>query len=140
MGTDVDVQRDPMEDFRHRVKEKLKADIGEMMPDAALNELVRRAVDETFFQPRVVKDSYGRIESSKPGWFVEEVTKVASPMLAAAVNKYVNDNEETIKKAIVEFTTQQNLMLLTIAAMRSGMLQDISTIADEVVARMKRNY
>lgn len=130
-----------MREFQEKVVAKLRADIGEMLPDAALAGLVEKAIQEQFFTKRTTGMDYaGRPTDQKPSWFVEEVAKMAEPQIRAYVQGWLDENKETIKKAVDEFLGEQNLLMITFAAMRSSTFQDINEIASAVVTRMKQPY
>jgi hypothetical protein len=133
-----------LREFQERVVNKLREDIAGMLPDAVLSQLVSKAVDEQFFKPRKIlnpNSGWGRTEYiDAPSWFVGEVAKLAEPLIKEQVEQYVEREKETIKKAIDEFLSQQNLLLLTIAAMRAATMQDIFDVANNVLTRMKQNY
>ena len=133
---------DPMQAFQERVKEKLRDDIAGMLPDEALAQLVQRAVDEEFFKKRTVKvgGAYSSATEERPSWFVQEVTKVAKPLLEAMVRDYVAEHTEVIKKAVDEFLSSQNLLLLTFAVMRPMTIQDIAEAANAIVTRVRQPY
>ena len=51
MNEIVKTSSNPMEAFQTRVLEKVREDIGKMLPDEVVEGLVKRAIDEQFFQP-----------------------------------------------------------------------------------------
>lgn len=136
------VSGDPMQAFRDRVLAKLRADIGDMLPDEALAGLVQQAVQDQFFKTRkeVTGDRWNERTVDKPSWFVEEVGRIATPMIEAHVAAYVKDNREVIAKAVKDFLDAQNLTLLTVAAMRQVTFNDVHELAGAIVQRMKQGY
>lgn len=131
---------DPMEEFRQRVLEKLRADIGAMLPDEALTGLVQQAVKEQFFAERKLTDSYGRVTDSKPSWFVEEVAKLGEPIIREHIRHWMADNHALIDEAIKKFLADQNLMLLMVGAMQSATTSQIFEAANAFFERTKRGY
>lgn len=132
---------DPMQTFRDRVLEKLRGDIGEMLPDEALATLVQQAVNDQFFKERKVPSSrtYGPDET-KPSWFVEEVARIGTPIIREHIAAWVSDNRETIDAAVKEFLSSQNLMLLMMAAMQQHTSQAIWSSAEAFYRRTKQPY
>ncbi len=52
---------DPLSEFQKRISEKLRDDIGNMMPDEVLKEMVNRALEEQFFKAILpTRDQWGR--------------------------------------------------------------------------------
>lgn len=134
--------KDAMREFQDRVVEDLKGKMGEMLPDEALKELVKRAVEEQFFKPRIESDddSWSPRKVEKPSWFVAEVTKQAAPHIQQLIKEHVEANKEDIQKAVAQFLETQNLLLLTFAALKVHTMQDFMEMANTIIARMKQPY
>ncbi len=122
---------DPMKEFRERVAAKLRDDIGAMLPDEALEEMVRVAVRDQFFKPIIITDTYKRDEI-KPSWFVTEVTKVAEPIIKKTIEQYVATHHEVIEKAVAEFLSDKHLAMLAFAALRDATHKDFFSMAQEI--------
>lgn len=141
MAQEIATPADPIKAFQDKVTEKLKADIGALMPDEVLAGLVQRAVEEQFFKPRKIRDpsqgSYGDRVIDAPGWFVAEVATHAKPMIEAAVKRYVEEHKDEIDKAIKQFMSEQNLLLMGLTAMHSQVFNDFHILAGEIVRQMK---
>jgi len=125
---------DPMQTFQEKVVEKLRGDIGEMLPDEALVKLVERAVDEQFFKERTVYVQYGN-DTKKPSWFVEAIGEVATPLIKKTVEQYVADHEDVIKKALEDYLTEHNLTLLMVAAISQNMSSEIMNQAMNIMSQ-----
>lgn len=139
MGSEVTKPMTPMEDFQFRVVEKLKVDIGSMLPDEVLQGLTQKALNETFFQPRVMGEGWNKKES--PSWFVEEVTRLAKPLLEAEVKRFVDENQEVLKTALNTFLTQNNLMLVAISHLEgvsATHMRNLVTAINEVSQRLHK--
>lgn len=132
MGTEID----QMKEFKDRVLDKLKVDIGSLMPDEALSELVQQAVKETFFEDKVIKNNYGQVTSTEKSWFVKEILSLLEPKLKEAADKFVNDNASKTKQAIKDYLTEERLQVTTaiiIASMaRNNATQEIQVIQQEL--------
>jgi hypothetical protein len=132
----------PMDEFQARVVEKLRADIGAMLPDDALAGLVQRAIEEQFFKKRKVQEgsSYHRTEREIPSWFVEEAAKIATPLIETLVREYVANNKDQIKAAINEFLQSQHLLLLAMSAIRVETSSDIMEAAVRAAEQVRKSY
>jgi hypothetical protein len=122
----------PMEDFQKRVLEKLQSDIGSLMPPEALEALIQKAVEKTFFEERIIKGDYGRIEH-RPSWFVEELTKLGRPLLEAAVKKHVEDNKDTINAGINKFLEANSLSVLVAHFLAEQQRYGLNQIVSDMV-------
>lgn len=145
MSQEVAKNLNPMEEFQSRVLEKLKTDIGALMPDEALKSLVNKAVDGLFFQPTKVKERVGYQEQwvDGPSWFQTEVSRQIGPLLKAEVAEQVATQAETIKEIVLDAVERDRLMLLvalsTADAVRTVMHGSLATLAAQVDAAMQSN-
>lgn len=110
-----------MNNFRDRVKTKVRADIADMMPDDVIEALVREAIKEQFFAPRLEPQQYGK-PKEHPSWFVETVTQAAKPILEKAVKEWAASHEEYLR----EFITQERLTLLAAGMIGSAVSEQLS--------------
>lgn len=138
MATLPSTNTNPMETFQNKITEKLRSDIGSMLPDEVLQGLVKKAVDEHFFKERKETSSSGYHTITKPSWFVEEVGKHAQPLIEKAVSEYVKNNKEVMEKALSDFFATQNLTLLMTASMAHQMQQNVYDVVARVVAQVQR--
>ncbi len=136
VGQEIAESTDPMQGFQNRVLQKIRDDIGKMLPDEVVEGLVQRAIDEEFFRPVKVYSQYGN-DKEEPSWFIKEVTKLSKPVLEKYIAEHVKEREKDIKKVIDEFLTTQRLQLITLAAMQSATRQDIAEIVGTILAQLK---
>ena len=133
----------PLEDFKQRVIDKLKNDIGTLMPDEVLHGLVLQAVKETFFLKRRVpkpgRSSYSDETVDATSWFQEEITRQVEPILKAEIAKHVASNDAIIRDAIKEALDINKMMLLTAAVIgdrvRDGMVDGAMKFVQELQQR-----
>jgi len=137
MGT-MPTTSDPMTNFRERIAEKLRADIGAMLPDDALIAMVRQAVENEFFKERTVDDGQYHTKTA-PSWFVTEVTKAAEPILREMLAHYIKENRPVIEKALADFLSHETLLLMTFGALREATQQDLMTFANDIINRMQQS-
>lgn len=124
MNNELSASKNPMDEFRERVTEKLKHDIGEMLPDEVLQQLAQRAVDEQFFKEREVVTNVGGWNSKtekRPSWFVEEVAKIAEPIIRSHIEQFIEAHKADIEAAIDKYISEQNLTLTASTMIASQM-------------------
>jgi hypothetical protein len=120
-------------DFQEKVLARLRSDIGSLMPEEALRELVRRAVEDSFFKERVTPpNNPWSNESRRPSWFVEEVTKVAKPAIEAESKRFVAENADVLKKALADFLTRESLLLMVMANLREATAKEIADLSERM--------
>lgn len=93
--------------FEERVREKLRKEIGELLTVEELDRIVTKSMDELFFQPRknprFTQYTY-RSDAERSGFpeFLpplahELCLKSMEPLIKAAIEKWVAENEEQIR-------------------------------------------
>ncbi len=103
---------DPMVQFQADLTKRIREDIKDLLPEGALLELVKKAVEQEFFQPKIKKDQYGRVEAAEPSWFVKEVVKRAEPLMIRLVTDTFAEHDELIEKVIKNFLDENKLTIL----------------------------
>lgn len=64
------------EDFQGLMVERLRADVGKLIPDEKLAELVEQVIQKMFFTRKETTSEYGSRISEEPSWFEVEVEKL----------------------------------------------------------------
>jgi hypothetical protein len=129
-----------MSAFRERVLEKLRADLGSLMPEEALAGLVQQAVQDQFFKERRIPQGNYSADRVEPSWFVAEVAKLTTPMIREQVLAWVAGNKPLLEETIKKFLADESLLLLAIAAMREATTQQIFEAANAFYTATKRGY
>lgn len=130
--SEVTTQSNPMNQFKSRVTEKLKSDIGELLPDEALTGLIETAIQEQFFNPKITKNNYGNVIREEPSWFVQAVTEAIKPMLEKEVKEAVKKCEPLIQKAINEQTEENKVAVIIGNQITSSIECSISYAVNEL--------
>lgn len=122
MSYEVTKPGNPLEDFKQKVLEKLKADIGSLMPDEVLQGLVQQALQQSLFDPVKVRDNersstYSEQFKMVPSWFMQAIAEQAKPLLAKHIEAFVESHQADLEEAFTKFTADQNLMLMAFQLM-----------------------
>lgn len=111
--------QDPGTEFKARVIERMKADIGSLMPDEVLQALVKEAVQQLFFQkvrvPKPGRSHYSDEMVEHPSWFVAEVMKQVEPLVLSEVAKYVAEHENDIQTTVRATLERDKVALVAVA-------------------------
>lgn len=102
MSTAVTAALTPQQQFEENIKDRLRKDVGSLLPDDVLAKLVEKSVQEIFFTRTVEKDRYGYVQKDEPSWFTKEVDRQLKGSIAAALTNYFEQNKEAISKLVVE--------------------------------------
>jgi hypothetical protein len=94
----------PMETFMERVKQKLRDDIGSLLPDEAVSDMVKKVVNDEFFAKRIVpkpnRGSYSNETIELPSHFTEIVTAAIKPIIERQVAEILVTYKEPIETQI----------------------------------------
>lgn len=94
----------PQQSFQKKLEDRIRENIGELMPDEALQEIVAKAVQKAFFDPVIKTDRYGHTNSSQePPWMVTLTREILEKQTGEAVRKWFADNPEKVEKLIEEY-------------------------------------
>jgi uncharacterized membrane protein YheB (UPF0754 family) len=100
-STSVATTQNVSRSFEEAIKDRLRKDIGELLPDQVLAELVKKAVQDLFFTERVEnKGSYN--ERRQPSWFVEEAGKLIKAQLGEAITAYMTEHKEQLGRVLAD--------------------------------------
>lgn len=87
-------------DFQARLYEKIRADIGSLMTDKELKQLVATAMQKTFFEERVERDRWGSETKKRPAELVEIVRELIAPRMEKALKEWLVENDQAVKEAL----------------------------------------
>jgi len=87
------------EQFQEAMMARMRGLMGELMPQATLEEITKRGVEEAFFKPRVIKRDYGR-EEVKPAWVNEFIEKELAEQVKAQVTIWLAANQEKVGQIV----------------------------------------
>lgn len=99
-----------MQTFQENLKDKIKDDIGAMLPDDAVTEMIGRVVEEHFFKPKIVKTgNYHNPTNEKPSEFAQAVINEVKPLIKKHAKKFVDDNLKTIEEQVIKTITNSQV-------------------------------
>ena len=135
-GTDVDVKRTPQQEFEQRIKDRLAEDMGKLMPDEVLAEMVNRAMNDAFFKERVVeRDGYNRT-TVKPPWFVEAMRELLEEQVKAQCATWFEKNQDTMEE-LVRDLVQDGLLNAIINRVNTQLQFTMDDFANKIVDRLR---
>lgn len=102
MSTAVAATLTSQQQFEENIKDRLRKDIGSLLPDDVLAKLIEKSIQEIFFTRVVEKDRYGYTTKDEPSWFTKEVDKQLKHSASEAITGYFDQHKEAIGKLVVE--------------------------------------
>lgn len=88
-----------MKELEAKVLEKIKNELGDLITDSDITILVGKAINQAFFEPITTHDSYNRA-ATKPPLINQLITESLTPHFQIAIDKWIADNEETVKETM----------------------------------------
>lgn len=88
--------------FQEKMKERMRAAMGELMPDDVLAEIVAKGINEAFFtKVPEVRNTYGSIyQPEKPSWCVDFIQKECERQTAKEVQRWIKENESKVAEIL----------------------------------------
>ena len=83
--------------------EKVRAGLGELVPEDVLKAMVDKALDKLLFEKREYRDSYGRVQEVRDSSFVKAVHDELRTGLEAQVKQALQSREAEIAKIIEDY-------------------------------------
>ena len=136
MNTNSGTELAPQEAFQDKLCQRLRADIGDLLPDEALKKLVDETIQRTFFTK--AKGEYGRTEDS---WFEKEVKSLMKPLLEAQIQDYMKASQQKIIKQCVETMTEQAPLIIGgwfAAVLNNNSYNIQETVSNVILQSLKR--
>ena len=90
----------PQQSFQSKMEERIRKDIGELMPDDALADIVSKAVEKAFFEERLVSGGIYNRDTTEPPWMVSIVKELVETRVESAVKHWIMENEKQVKQMI----------------------------------------
>lgn len=107
----------PMETFMQRVKTKLRDDIGSLLPDEAVSEMVQKVINDEFFTKKTVpkpgRSSYSTDTVEVPTKFQEMVIDACKPIIERQVQEIMLAQAGLIEAQIKEEMDKGIVTLIT---------------------------
>ena len=92
----------PQQTFQQKLEERIRKDIGELMPDEALSKIVASAIEKAFFEERVIEGRYFSDRQIEVPWIVKIMRELLDARVNEAVKKWMFENDEKVRDMIAE--------------------------------------
>lgn len=108
MTTEVAKPLTPLQDFEAKLRDKIRTDIGALIPDEALSALVQRAIEEDLFKDRPgPRDDWGRpLRKDIPSPFVQAVREAVDEAVKAETTRQLAAMKDVIEDKVREMVGQ----------------------------------
>lgn len=130
----------PQQQFEEKLKDRIRRDIGELMPDEALSTMVQACVDKVFNEVVEIKDYYGKVTGYKKNWLQEEILKLLTPRMNELIKEHLEKNKEAISKAVSDEISSSGPRILSdylISVLTMNMQQQRWSIEANLESRLR---
>ena len=101
--------------FMEKISERLRKDIGDLLPDDVLSELVQKNIDEIFMQDKkkITPRQYGSdIVEFSPSDFRVLVKEIAEPIVTKVIEQYFADNKKLLETMTYDYIKESIPVLI----------------------------
>lgn len=90
------------EQFQEAMMARMRGIMGELMPQATLEEITKRGVEEAFFKPRLARkgNGYGSKDEFDPPWVNEFVQKEIADEVKKQIAAWIVANQDRLTKLV----------------------------------------
>jgi hypothetical protein len=94
-----------MSEFEAKLKDRIREDIAELIPDEVLAEMIRKTINDQFMQTRKICEnpdasSYYQRWKESPPWLLEVVQPLIKTQIDAHVTGWAQENSEKIAEMV----------------------------------------
>ena len=123
--------------FEEKMKERIRAGIGDMMPDEALAKIIERGIEEAFFKFGEERTNWGEVKKTAP-WIVKLLQEACHEKAEIAVNEWIKKNSaklDELAKATLENGITTTVMN-TFARLWQDPLDKLQTAISDKLAKL----
>jgi len=132
MGNDIVEQKS----FQERMKDRIRADIGDLITDEELTKLIQDGVEDVFLSPIVEKRGWDHIE--KPSLLHGLIKELLTEQVRSAVDIYLKDHNKEAMAVISEVVTF-GMGKALMAAIRNTFEQDLLNLECNIRNKLQGN-
>lgn len=96
MGTEVQTNKE----FQEAIIERLRSDIGNLIPDDALKAMIEQAMQSMFFTRKVERSGYR--DKELPSWFEEAVEQELNERIRSMAQAWFDVNQPMMEEIFAE--------------------------------------
>ena len=129
----------PMKTFEAKLKERVKNDFVDLMPDEALTKMIEQCAKEVFFEKRYVVENpngYHEKKTEIPSVFQEVVKQLIFPTAMTVAREFVRENHEVIHEQIRK-ALQEELVNTIFDGFKSVMHNSLFDLENRITNRLE---
>ena len=122
--------------FQEKMKERMRAAMGDLMPDEVLAGIVGRGIDEAFFKKRTVSTAqYPYTAQEHDSWIVAHISQAVEVEVRAQVKKWFVENHERVSE-IVKERLQGGIAAAVVRSMDAMFVREFSAFSASIQTKL----
>lgn len=126
--------------FQEQMQSRIRASIGDLMPDAMLQEIVAKGIDKAFNEKRIVEErnnyGYGSQTREKEPWLQEFLRTELDKQVGAQTEKWLAANADKVQ-AIVQKYVDEGIATALVKAFQSLFNQPLVDFAGQMNDKLR---
>lgn len=115
--------------FQERMFERVRDQMGDLLTETELKQIVDQAVNKAFFEPRKISTGYR--DEIKPAIFVEMMETELKSRVGKALEQWIQDNPEAVAQAI-EKVIQEGITKAVMQTLEWRMNRPLQQFAEQL--------
>jgi hypothetical protein len=110
----TDTALTPQQTFEENIKNRLRKDIGDLVPPEVLSALIEKAMKEMFFtrEKKPEHSGYNAKMIELPSWFDKEIKSLIEPLIKSHLENWLESNRSDIEAVLLGEITKNGPKLL----------------------------
>lgn len=117
--------------FKERMMERIRKDIGKLMTNEELQQIVEEGVKKAFFEERETRDSYGYSRGKEEAWIVKELRELLKDEIEKLVKEEFDNQKEVVMEKINE-VVKEGMGIALVEAINSYFSQAMYNFKDNI--------
>ena len=121
--------------FEEKLGERIKKDIGDLIPDTDLQEIVKKAMHKAFFHEKVIYDNYNREISREMPFIIDHVKSLIEERVDKQIKTWMADHDKDIMKMIND-KIEEGIMGVCMRSFTALMQPDMNQLGSAVESKL----
>ena len=121
--------------FEEKLGERIKKDIGDLIPDADLQAIVKKAMHKAFFHEKVIYDNYHREISREMPFIIDHVKSLIEERVDKQIKTWMADHDKDIMKMIND-KIEEGIMGVCMRSFTALMQPDMNQLGYAVESKL----
>ena len=131
----MDTQIVKSQTFEEKLGERIKKDIGDLIPDKDLQEIVKQAMHKAFFHEKVIYDKFHRETHREIPFIIEHVKDLIEDRVDKQIKSWMAEHDKAIMKMIND-KIEEGIMGVCMRSFTALMQPDMNQLGYAVESKL----